>query len=707
MNNRVDNNSDTEQPLQAQINHFVGLFNANKLPEALSLAESLIQKYPTVAQLHNMLGVVHLHLANFAAAEVACRQALELNPEFAEAHNNLGLVLLSAGRLDSASSHFQQALARNARFTEAYCNLGIAQTKAGDYADAQANLETALSQRPDYIDALNELSQVLIRTGQYEKALPLCHRLLGIDPAHTQARFNLTAIGNNITDKPWHYDANWAQHYIQLLADSRSVRPARIAAQICQLLKSHPAYVAAASAVTSGNPQADVLAICSGFDDLPLLSRFMELSPVPDLDIETTLKALRHCLLVHGQSAGEKAVLPLQQSLALHCFTNEYVYGITDLEAHMLDVLESRVEESLNGEPDWFGIVCLASFRPLQHYPWAQQLGFPRSLQPLYVTQVQQPATESLIASELTTLRTPSDSVSKSVQQQYEENPYPRWITTQFEPVRRTFAQVVNTLNLALAADTAYPACPAILIAGCGTGQQALITASRFNACDILAVDLSKHSLAYAVRKARELEVSAIDFMQADILDLPALNRQFDIVECGGVLHHMRDPMAGWAAISLCVKPGGLLRIGLYSELARQPVVTARDAIKALGIGTTTEDIIRFRQGLIDNPPAPHSPLRGILESADFWSTSAIRDLIFHTQEHRFTLPQIKACIDTLGLVFAGFELTNPALVAAFRKSFPDPADYYSLDAWHAFECDHPTIFSGMYQFWLQKPETN
>ena len=75
--------------------------------------------------------------------------------------------------------------------------------------------------------------------------------------------------------------------------------------------------------------------------------------------------------------------------------------------------------------------------------------------------------------------------------------------------------------------------------------------------------------------------------MQADILNLGQLNKQFDIVESVGVLHHMGNPMEGWKVLTDCLKPGGLMKIGLYSELARKNNVKIRNEIKKLGLGRT------------------------------------------------------------------------------------------------------------------------
>src|SRR5256886_12917699 len=44
-----------------------------------------------------------------------------------------------------------------------------------------------------------------------------------------------------------------------------------------------------------------------------------------------------------------------------------------------------------------------------------------------------------------------------------------------------------------------------ILVAGCGTGQNAIAAAKRFSDASVLAIDFSRASLAYAMRKTREI----------------------------------------------------------------------------------------------------------------------------------------------------------------------------------------------------------
>jgi SAM-dependent methyltransferase len=239
---------------------------------------------------------------------------------------------------------------------------------------------------------------------------------------------------------------------------------------------------------------------------------------------------------------------------------------------------------------------------------------------------------------------------------------------------------------------------PLILIAGCGTGQHSIETASRFSNCHVTAVDLSLASLAYAQRKSNELRFTNIDYLQADILHLHQMGKEFDIIESVGVLHHMDEPMAGWRVLVDLLKPGGLMKIGLYSELARHHIVEIREGIASLGLGTSATEIRKFRQSLAESHDENHWLLT---TSPDFFSFSTLRDLIFHVQEHRFTLPQIKNCLNELGLKFCGFE--NEDTNSRFRELHGEEADIYNLALWHQFEKSNPSAFAGMYQFWCQK----
>jgi SAM-dependent methyltransferase len=219
----------------------------------------------------------------------------------------------------------------------------------------------------------------------------------------------------------------------------------------------------------------------------------------------------------------------------------------------------------------------------------------------------------------------------------------------------------------------------------------------------ILAIDLSLSSLSYAARKTKELEVTNIEYAQADIMELGKLDRQFDLIESSGVLHHLGDPMAGWKVLVDLLKPGGLMKIGLYSEMARQSVVSGRAMITEMGYTSSVEDIRQCRQDIITRIENGDISLKNIFNMRDFYSLSECRDLLFHVQEHRFTIPQIIDALDVLNLKFLGFETQDQSVMKRFKEIYPKKSDITSLALWHEFEQQHPDTFIGMFQFWCIK----
>jgi SAM-dependent methyltransferase len=216
----------------------------------------------------------------------------------------------------------------------------------------------------------------------------------------------------------------------------------------------------------------------------------------------------------------------------------------------------------------------------------------------------------------------------------------------------------------------------------------------------VLAIDLSLASLHYARRKTRELGVPAIDYAQADLLRFES-DTPFDLIEAVGVLHHMQDPWGAWRNLLAVLKPGGVMKLGFYSSLARRAVARAREWIAAHDYPPTADGIRRFRRDLIDR--AVPDDLQAVTGFQDFFSLSTCRDLLFHVQECSVDLPAIERFVGGNDLQFLGFDCP-PGLLQAYQSRFPDDPAAIDLAQWHAFEQDNPDSFRNMYQFWVQKP---
>jgi SAM-dependent methyltransferase len=282
--------------------------------------------------------------------------------------------------------------------------------------------------------------------------------------------------------------------------------------------------------------------------------------------------------------------------------------------------------------------------------------------------------------------------ITGAVAAQYESWPYPAWERSAIAPTDTLAARLAR---LGPGAPSA-PAHPQILVAGCGTGREAARWARRAPDGHVTAIDLSAASLRYAADRCSD--IPNIRFEQRDLHDVAALGDRFDVIACSGVLHHLPDPEAGWAALAHVLKPGGVMQVMLYSKLARMIVTSARRRIGDLAHGLVDDDLLReVRARLIADPP------HDITGSPDFYDLGGVHDLLLHAHEDPFDVPRIRNAIDRLGLEFLGFGLPTSAARRRYRAEHPDDPWRRDYQGWAAIERRNPRIFSGMYRFWCMK----
>jgi SAM-dependent methyltransferase len=187
-----------------------------------------------------------------------------------------------------------------------------------------------------------------------------------------------------------------------------------------------------------------------------------------------------------------------------------------------------------------------------------------------------------------------------------------------------------------------------------------------------------------------------------DILEVSLLKEKFDIIECGGVLHHMNNPSKGLRALLDILKNNGFLKLGLYSELARKDIIKAREYITTTNLQPNDEDIKDFREDVFSGKIERISNLSNW---GNFYTMSECRDLCFHAQEYRFTINQLQETLKSNELEFLGFLLPKP-VKSLYKQYFPEDKKQTNLQNWERFEEKHPHTFRRMYQFWVSKMTT-
>ncbi len=420
-----------------------------------------------------------------------------------------------------------------------------------------------------------------------------------------------------------------------------------------------------------------------------------------DTDVERLLTALRRHLLLEAPCniLDEEPLAGFLVALVRQCVTNEFVFGEDDDERTAVEALSVEPERVLKGGPGATQeLVLHALYRPLpesfqgmwKKLRYARAL--PKGLREYLAGELRARDQEAAITAGLESLTALTDEISAKVATQYEENPYPRWLSVDLPPPGTTRALIEPAFDATLLKTQGRPL--DVLVAGCGTGRQAILWAHGLGPKErVLAVDISRASIAYGLRMARSLKVPNIRFLQADILDLAGLEQDFDFITSVGVLHHMADPVKGWRVLVDCLRPGGTMHIGLYSAVAHRELPRIK--------GSDAKSIKAYRRQAME-AEARGEAVPNIVFSRDFFTTSSCRDLLFHVQEHRFAIPEIKKALEALGLEFMGFDLSYPFL-RRYREANPDDPRCRDLDRWAAFEEANPTTFNGMYLFHCRK----
>jgi tetratricopeptide (TPR) repeat protein len=732
----------TREPRHAPALHFLGVLRhqQGESAAAVEFIGQAIAADGSIPDYHYNLGVILEAMGRRDEAAARYLGATELKPDHFGAWLNLGNVLSALGRLEEAEAACRTAAGLASSSGEARYNLGTVLARRERYGEAAGEFAAAARLKPDFAAAHASLGAALLAGREPAQAATHLRRALALDPRHQQAAVNLghaalaqgdeagaleaalaaLVIGESREAKslfaraarhaqPRGDDARFRDLIARALAEGWE-NPINLIVPAISLVGKNPAVKAALKQLSAPAPAPrplEELIAPAALADLArdrVFCRLLEVLPLCDANLERVLVALRRALFDIAAADREMSPdgLAVLCAVARQCFVNEYVSSASDAERHRAAALGDRLAAALaqgaDVAPQW--IAAVAAYHPLASLPSVGRLGerpWPAPVAALLVQQIAEPRTEQELRATLPRLTPIEDDVSRVVKQQYEENPYPRWIGA---------GPAGAPVSLDAYLQAKFPdyrplgrSPIAVLIAGCGTGQHAIETAQRFADADVLAIDLSEASLAYALRKTRELRLTNLKYAAADILAFDGAGHTFDLIEASGVLHHLADPFAAWRRLIALLRPGGVMNVGLYSERGRADVVCARAFVAAHGFAATPDGIRECRAAMLDSDDPL---LAAACRRADFYSLSGCRDLLFHVEEHRLRLPEIAAFIEAAGLAFLGFDAES-ALLGRYAARFPEDAAKTDLGRWHQFETEHPETFAAMYQFLVQK----
>ncbi len=196
-----------------------------------------------------------------------------------------------------------------------------------------------------------------------------------------------------------------------------------------------------------------------------------------------------------------------------------------------------------------------------------------------------------------------------------------------------------------------------ILIAGDGTGDASVNWAETLNGTDgeIVAIDLSATSIGLAKQRLAKRQLTNVTHHHMSILDLPTAGLgEFDFIECSGVLHHLTDPHAGLAALGSVLKDDGLMAIMVYAQYGRVSVYMVQDLFRRImQPGMSRADKLAMARAFLNNVPNTHwltVKNETFLADIEWPDGCGIYDLLLHTTDRAYTVPQLYEWVEGAGL---------------------------------------------------------
>ncbi|WP_269606351.1 methyltransferase domain-containing protein [Prochlorococcus marinus] len=616
--------------------------------------------------------------------------------------SNFGIILATSGDLTKAEKLIRKSIETYPEFINNYFILGNISRDLGKLLEAEIFMQKFIELNPNFSDSYLCMGNILKDLGKNKEAFDFYLKAIKLNPKDHKLYSSITTfIKQSILSE---LDINKLKSILIILIKRDDIFHSDLLEAFKKIYENKLSFYIKLLESEEYNEK-----IFQELIEDDLLINVMKKIPLRDFKWEKLLTIIRNKIsqvIAIKRKEIDYSTFNFIISLAEQCFINEYVFSLNNYDYISIDNI---IKMCKNKELNEVNIAILACYYPLYKlidkipeikFIKTSDLNFNN----LVKLQLLEPKEEIDISKNILKLGSIKDKISIKVKSQYEENPYPRWRYGNPSKEQKLLPiQIVNneikpnSINSKFKSEKVQ-----VLIAGCGTGYQTLY-AQKYKGCEIIAIDLSMASLSFAQRRINELNINNVDFIQMDILEVSLLQKKFDIIICTGVLHHMKEPLEGLKALLGVLKYNGLLKLGLYSELARSNIIKARNYIQLKQLKPNINDIRNFRSIVFSEKV---KELNSLIESPDFYTLSSCRDLCFHSQEHRFTIPKLNETISSNKLKFLGFVLPH-TIKSIYNNNFPEDKTQTNLQNWARFEEIYADTFAGLYQFWVSNDYQN
>jgi len=670
------------------------------------------------------LGIISEKLKNYEKAVSYYKESLKIN-KTAEVYNQLGLLQKEGLGLKQdtmlALEHFDKGLAVNPKYFQCAFNKGNILLNKQNYSGA---LKTFLKpfminedefilgpENKHYEKFIPKISQSIEAIAHSENTLSQIHRkiieqILTINELNNSAtkRISLrsisTAVTISINDKIRELTSSGITN--NTLLEFQKDRGNN--ENLINLDKANPEEILNNEAIIN-------------FINSPLVLKGLKFRNIL-LDAETILTSIRRLMLKQYENDtnnfNHKKFQSFLKTISYQCFENEYIWFVTSEEEEILKKLNINIlKKYKNNEVVYDSeIFLLSSYKKLADIPELKNFLLNNSqnidVENLIKMQLKDFLEEDKLKKNIKSIKKIKDKISLKVQLQYESNPYPRWTKENIEAYS-TNTEIIESNYLTRISNDIFPnilknfkKINKILIAGCGTGRQAIAAAVADPKSDVHAVDISKSSISYGIRQANELNIKNIKWFHGDILDLDSFDESYDVIESSGVLHHMDNPVDGFEILSNKLEINGYFKLGLYAKSFRDLLLPAQKIIKDNKINSNFDGVKKAREAILNSHYKNITSTLPVVSMSDFYSTSEFIDLLMHVQALDFSIDELEK-LYRKNYHFLGFMFANIYEKNNYAKKFPQDKEMTNLENWKKLEKDNNKLFSSMYQFWLQK----